>query len=128
MRALEGVLAEREVMKREVRTLHEMMEERRHERENAETALLILQHMHAHESEEPRGGFDMEEDGERETSDDDNDDVYSISTAVPHELERVEEERRGHEDKLLEGEKQEEEDLLDSEEKERESDHEKILG
>jgi hypothetical protein len=39
---------------------------------------------------------------------------------VPHELERVEEERRGREDKLLEGEKQEEEDLLDSEEEERE--------
>ena len=129
MRALEGVLAEQEVMKREVRTLREMMEERRHERENAETALLVHQHMHAHESEEPRGGFDMEEDDDRETSDDDDDDVHSISTAVPHELERVEEEdedqmaeeeRRGREDKLLEGEKQEEEDLLDSEEEERE--------
>ena len=36
-----------------------MMEEWRHERENAETALLVHQHMHAHESEEPRGGFEM---------------------------------------------------------------------
>jgi hypothetical protein len=133
VRALEGVLAEQEVMKQEVRTLRQMMEERRLEREGAETAHLVHQHTHAHEPEEPRGGFDIEEDDEdRETSDDDSDDdAQSISTAVPHELERVEEEdedqmaeeeRRGREDKLLEleAEKQEEEDLLESEEEERE--------
>ena len=133
VRALEGVLAEQEAMKQEVRTLREMMEERRLEREGAETAHLVHQHTHAHEPEEPRGGFDLEEDDEdREPSDDDSDDdAHSISTAVPHELERVEEEdedqmaeeeRRGREDKLLEleAEKQEEEDLLESEEEERE--------
>jgi hypothetical protein len=131
VRALEGVLAEQEVMKREVRTLREMMEERRIEREGAETAHLVHQHTHAVESEEPRGGFDMEEDDEdREISDEDSDDdAHSISTVMPHELERVEEEdedqlaeeeRRGREDHLLEAEKQEEEDLLESEEEERE--------
>ena len=131
VRALEGVLAEQEAMKREVRTLREMMEERRIEREGAETAHLVHQHTHAVESEEPRGGFDMEEDDEdREASDEDSDDdTHSISTVMPHELERVEEEdedqlaeeeRRGREDHLLEGNKQEEEDLLESEEEERE--------
>jgi hypothetical protein len=127
VRALEGVLAEQKAMKRGVRTLREMMKERRIEREGAETAHLVHQHTHAVESEEPRGGFDMEEDDEnRETSDDESDDdTQSISTVVLHELERVEEEeedqlaeeeRRGREDHLLEGEKQEEEDLLESEE------------
>ena len=131
VRALEGVLAEQEVMKREVRTLREMMEERRIEREGTETAHLVHQHTHSVESEEPRGGFDMEEDDDdRDISDDDSDDdAHSISTVVPHELERVEEEdedqlaeeeRRGREDQLLESEKQEEEDLLESEEEERE--------
>ncbi|KAF8816302.1 hypothetical protein BYT27DRAFT_7184144 [Phlegmacium glaucopus] len=131
VRALEGVLAEQEAMKREVRTLREMMEERRLEREREENALLAHQHPHTHEPEEPRGGFDMEEDeDDREMIDDDSDDdAHSITTVVPHELERVEEEdedqmaeeeRRGREDKLLEGEKHEEEDLLESEEEERE--------
>ena len=120
-------MAEQEVMKREVRTLHEMMEERRIEREGAETTHLVHQHTHAVESEEPRGGFDSEEDDEdREPSDDDSDDdTHSISTVMPHELERVEEEdedqlaeeeRRVREDHLLEGGKHEEEDLLESEE------------
>ena len=134
MRALEGVLAEQEAMKREVRSLREMMEERKLGREGTETAHLVHQHSHVLEPEEPRGGFDMEEDEEdRETSDgddDSDDDTHSISTVVPHELERVEEEdedqlaeeeRRGREDHLLEGEKREEEDLLlESEEEERE--------
>lgn len=131
VRALEGVLAEQEAMKREVRTLREMMEERRLEREGSETAHLVHQHTQVLETEEPRGGFDMEEDDdERDTSDDDSDDdAQSISTVMPHELERVEEEdedqlaeeeRRGREDHLLEGEKQEEEDLLESESEEEE--------
>ena len=37
-----------------------MREERKLVRETAETAHLI--HQHAYNSEEPRGGFDMEED------------------------------------------------------------------
>ena len=128
VRALEGVLAEQEAMKREVRTLREMMEERKIEREGAETAHLVHQHTHAAESEEPRGGFDMEEDDDISDEDSD-DDAQSISTVVLHELERVEEEdedqlaeeeRRGREDHLLEGEKQEEEELLELEEEERE--------
>ena len=49
-----------------------MMEEKRIERVSAETAHLVHQRMHAVESEEPRGGFDMEEDDEdRDTGDDD---------------------------------------------------------
>ena len=107
-------------------------QERKLERETAETAHLVHQHTHAHahDSEEPRGGFDMEEDEDyREASDDDSDDdARSMSTVVPHELERVEEEdedqmaeeeRMGREDKLSENEKHED-DLLESEEEERE--------
>lgn len=126
VRALEGVLAEQEAMKREVRTLREMMEEGRLGRDGVETT--HHQHSHIHDSEEPRGGFDIEDDEDREASDDDSDyDTRSISTVVPHELAPVdeedeeqmaEEERRGREDKLLEAEKQE--DLLESEEEERE--------
>ena len=135
VRALEGVLAEQEAMKREVRTLREMMEERRIERDGAETAHLVHQHTHAVESEEPRGGFDMEEDDD-DRDDDSDDDTHSISTVVPHELERVEEEdedqlaeeeRREREDHPLEGEKQEEEDLLESEEEERERRREDLV-
>jgi hypothetical protein len=68
-----------------------MMEEWRIERVGAH---LVHQHTHVVESEEPRGGFDMENDDEdREASDDDSDDdTRSMSTVVPHELERVEEE------------------------------------
>ena len=94
-----------------------------------ETAHLV--HQHTHDSEEPRGGFDMEEDKEyRETSDDDvDDDARSMSTVVPHELERVEEEdedqitdkeRMEREDGKLSENKEHEDELLESEEEERE--------
>ena len=135
VRALEGVLAEQEAMKREVRTLREMVEERRIEREGAEAAHLVHQHTQVVESEEPSGGFDMEEDDE-DRDDDSDDDTHSISTVMPHELERVEEEdedqlaeeeRREREDHPLEGEKQEEEDLLESEEEERERRREDLV-
>ena len=53
IRALEGVLAKQEVMEREVRTLREMIEERRHKRENAETALLI-HNIYTHMSQKNR--------------------------------------------------------------------------
>jgi hypothetical protein len=126
MRALEGVLAEQEAMKREVRTLREMMEERRIEREGAETAHLVHQHTHAVESEEPRGGFDMEEDDEnRETSDDMILRAYQQWCLMNWNVWRRRmkinwQRKRGREEHLLESEKQEEEDLLESEEEERE--------
>ncbi|KAF8063539.1 hypothetical protein FPV67DRAFT_1585724 [Lyophyllum atratum] len=81
IRALEGVLAEQEAIKREVRTLREMMEIKRREMENEDD--------HSQE-QEPRGGFDEEDDEENAMHDDD--DARSIATVIPHELERVEEE------------------------------------
>ncbi|KAF6745828.1 hypothetical protein DFP72DRAFT_1153491 [Ephemerocybe angulata] len=68
IRALEAVLAEQEAMKREVKTLREMIESRQRE------------------LEEPKGGFE-----------DDDDDARSVSTVVPHELESVEEEDESEE-------------------------------
>ncbi|TFK17608.1 hypothetical protein FA15DRAFT_710632 [Coprinopsis marcescibilis] len=84
IRALETVRAEQEAVKHEVQTLRQIMEARRRNSE----------------SNEPRGGFDVEEDEEGENQqdlvdDDDDDDarsVSSVSTVVPHELESVEEE------------------------------------
>ncbi|KAG6831359.1 hypothetical protein H0H87_005370 [Tephrocybe sp. NHM501043] len=69
--ALEGVLAEQESIKLEVRALRELVETSR-------------------QQHEPRGGFDEEEDGE--LMHDDDDDARSIATVIPHELDRVEEE------------------------------------
>jgi hypothetical protein len=92
---LEVILAEQENIKREVRTLHEMMEDRKLERERQRKPLISFTNIlmaHAHDLEEPRGGFDMAEEEYRETSDDDgDDDARSMSTVVPHELEHVEE-------------------------------------
>ncbi|KAG6898480.1 hypothetical protein C0993_006583 [Termitomyces sp. T159_Od127] len=79
IRALEGVFAEQESIKSEVRALREMMESKRREAE-AEGEHCV----------EPRGGFDEEEDEEAAAQDDS--DVRSIRTIVPHELERVDEE------------------------------------
>ncbi|KAG6879076.1 hypothetical protein C0992_005356 [Termitomyces sp. T32_za158] len=77
IRALEGVFAEQESIKSEVRALREMMETKRREVEGEHCV-------------EPRGGFDEEEDEESSVQDDG--DVRSIRTIVPHELERVDEE------------------------------------
>ncbi|KAF9463266.1 hypothetical protein BDZ94DRAFT_1259519 [Collybia nuda] len=87
IRALEGVLTEQETIKQEIRALREMMELKRREREIEDEKSRLLE-------DEPRGGFELEEedDSERREDDDDDDDARSISTVVPHELERVEEE------------------------------------
>lgn len=77
---LEGMLAEHEAIKREVSAMRELMEERKREME-----LLRLQ------TQSPTNLR-----RQRSHSDDDfasdDDDVRSISTVVPHELERVDEE------------------------------------
>ncbi|TFK69330.1 hypothetical protein BDN72DRAFT_615860 [Pluteus cervinus] len=96
IQTLEGVLAEQESMKLEVRALREMMEARRYEielEERQKAALSATATIGRHHRE-PRGGFDLEDDevGHEGLSDDDDDDARSIGTVVPHELERVEEE------------------------------------
>ncbi|KAF8903870.1 hypothetical protein CPB84DRAFT_1845549 [Gymnopilus junonius] len=95
VRALEGVLAEQEAMKREVTNLREMMEERRRETETIKKQ--ETEHPHAH---------GRESDHEDEMDDDDDDDARSIaSTVLGHELERVDEE---DEEQLAEEERREE--------------------
>ncbi|KAF5378090.1 hypothetical protein D9615_007607 [Tricholomella constricta] len=88
IRALEGVLAEQEAIKREVRALREIMETKRRKIEIED------EHRAREREQEPRGGFDEEEDEDATAhdDDDDDDDSRSIATVVPHELERVEEE------------------------------------
>lgn len=110
IRALEGVLAEQETMKREVKTLREMVESRRREMEMEDT--------HKSHPEDLRGGFDSEDEGESGHGDDD-DDARSINTVVPHELERVDEE---DEEQLAEEERRHRE----HEEAEREEEHEAL--
>lgn len=110
IRALEGVLAEQETMKREVKTLREMVESRRREIEMEDT--------HKSHPEDLRGGFDSEDEGELGHGDDD-DDSRSINTVVPHELERVDEE---DEEQLAEEERRHRE----HEEAEREAEHEAL--
>ena len=122
VRALEGVIAEQEAMKREVRTLREVMEERRREmdleraqqeeriRREIEEARRPPDLHRAEQEQEPRGGFDLE-DEEDEREDDEDDDTRSVSTIMAHELERVEEE---DEEQLAEDERQQERQDVES--------------
>ncbi|KAJ7475237.1 hypothetical protein B0H11DRAFT_1728056 [Mycena galericulata] len=79
IRALEGVFAEQEAIKQEVRTLRDLVGVLRQGATSRE-----------HEESEPKGGFDIEED-EAEMDDDDSD-SHSVSTVTPHALEPVDEE------------------------------------
>ncbi|KAJ6475697.1 hypothetical protein C8R47DRAFT_1220536 [Mycena vitilis] len=78
IRALEGVLAEQEAMKREVRELREFVGVDRHGEGAA------------------KDGEALEEE-EGDDDDDDDSDTQSIMTATPHELDRVEEEEEDSE-------------------------------
>ncbi|KAJ2935925.1 hypothetical protein H1R20_g1169, partial [Candolleomyces eurysporus] len=76
-------------MKNEVRNLRDLVEVRQRE--------VLLEMTQRSAVDEPRGGFDLEEDEdehreEDEDEEDDDDDARSVSTLVPHELESVEEE------------------------------------
>jgi len=113
VRVLEEAFAEQEVMKREVKALKEEMEARRLEIdvERAKVEEKIRQEVEQvqrgrsfgrteddHGRREggyvPQGGFDLEDDeiGLHDVLDDDDDETRSIATAIPHELERVDEE------------------------------------
>ncbi|CAA7269362.1 unnamed protein product [Cyclocybe aegerita] len=83
IRALEGVVDEQENVRREVRALRGLLEERSREEE------LLQRRVREHHEQEPRDGFDEDEE---EMVGDDDDDARSISTVIPHELERVDEE------------------------------------
>ncbi|KAJ6536015.1 hypothetical protein DFH09DRAFT_1402372 [Mycena vulgaris] len=85
IRALEGVLAEQEAMKREVRELREFVGvDRAPEEERSE------------EEEE-------EEELDGEESEDDDSDTRSVMTVTPHELDRVEEEDEDAQERDEEG-------------------------
>jgi len=113
VRVLEEAFAEQEVMKREVKALKEEMEARRLEIgiERAKVEEKIRQEVEQvqrgrsfgrteddHGRREggyvPRGGFDLDDDeiGLHDVLDDEDDETRSIATAIPHELERVDEE------------------------------------
>ncbi|KAI0341540.1 hypothetical protein BDW22DRAFT_1346327 [Trametopsis cervina] len=80
IRTLEGMLAEHEAIKREVSAMRDMMEERKREME-----LLRIRTESPNQLRRHRSHVDDEYSS-------DDDDTRSISTIVPHELERVEEE------------------------------------
>ncbi|KAJ7694814.1 hypothetical protein B0H17DRAFT_1198971 [Mycena rosella] len=88
IRALEGVLAEQEAMKREVRELREFV--------GVDRAREGLQ---PEEEDEELEGEELEElEGELEgEGSDDESDAQSVMTVTPHELDRVEEEDEGEE-------------------------------
>ncbi|KAJ4471977.1 hypothetical protein J3R30DRAFT_3522382 [Lentinula aciculospora] len=91
IRVLEDALKEQETIRHEVRLLRDMMDalQRREELSQITTS-----HKTRRQSEfEPRGGFDVDEEEESDSLDDEyEDDSRSVGTAVPHELERVDEE------------------------------------
>lgn len=97
IRSLEGMLAEHDAIKREVSTMRELMEERKREME--------LLRIHTQSPTNLRRQRSHMDDHSDEYSSDD-DDARSISTIVPHELERVEEE---DEEQLAAEEEEEEE-------------------
>ncbi|KAI0937681.1 hypothetical protein AcV7_003649 [Taiwanofungus camphoratus] len=87
IRALEGMLAEHDAIKREVSSMRDMMEERKREMETFRRHSGSPVHLHHQHNEEHR--LHDEHDGQYLS---DDDDARSISTVVPHELERVDEE------------------------------------
>ncbi|KAI0826980.1 hypothetical protein BC628DRAFT_1434503 [Trametes gibbosa] len=82
VRTLEGMLAEHDMIKQEVNTLRNAMEERKREME--------LFRFRTQNSNHGRRSRDHQDD-EHDASDDDDDDARSVSTIVPHELEPVDE-------------------------------------
>ncbi|KAI0776410.1 hypothetical protein BC629DRAFT_1526090 [Irpex lacteus] len=83
IRTLEGMLAEHEAIKQEVSAMREMMEERKREMELLRLRTQSPNQLRRHHSH-------ADDQSEEYSSDDD--DARSVSTIVPHELERVEEE------------------------------------
>ncbi|OCH86578.1 hypothetical protein OBBRIDRAFT_761124 [Obba rivulosa] len=94
IRALEGMLAEHDAIKREVGSMRELMEERKREMEilrRHSGSPADLRHALQPPSREP--GLDHHAEDLHETSFvSDDDDARSVGTVVPHELERVDEE------------------------------------
>ncbi|KAJ7902642.1 hypothetical protein B0H14DRAFT_2666979 [Mycena olivaceomarginata] len=92
IRALEGVFAEQEAIKEEVRTLRDLVGVLR---EGSASAA-----REDHEGE-PKGGFDVEEDEGELLDDDDDSDARSVATVMPHALERVDEEDEEEEEGVV---------------------------
>ena len=81
IRSLDSLLAEHEVIKREVSSLRELLEEEKRELEQVRgSRRQAVPHLRQHSEDE---------DGDLHS---DDDDVHSIATVTAHELERVEEE------------------------------------
>lgn len=84
IRSLESILAEHEAIKREVSSMRELMEERKREIELLRVQSQSPNHLRRHSSR-------MDEGADGDFMNDD-DDARSVSTVIPHELERVDEE------------------------------------
>lgn len=111
VRSLEEVLTEQELLKRDVKSLKEFMEERRRDLESRsvdermidDNELVLRGRSFDRDSERGRreeallhDGFDLEDDDGLHDALDDEDDTRSITTAMPHLLERVDEEDEDH--------------------------------
>ena len=88
IRTLETALKEQEVIRHEVRLLRDMMDAVRRKDVNGTVVRKRLRP----NDDELHGGFDVDDDEDIIHDDDDMDDTMSISTVIPHQLERVDEE------------------------------------
>lgn len=88
IRTLEAALKEQEAIRHEVRLLRDMMDAVRRKDVNGAVSRTRLRPT----DDDLHGGFDMDDDEEIIHDDEDMDDAMSISTVIPHQLERVEEE------------------------------------
>ncbi|EMD31989.1 hypothetical protein CERSUDRAFT_144523 [Gelatoporia subvermispora B] len=88
IRALEGLLAEHDAIKREVSSMRELMEERKRDME------ILRRHSGSPAAMPPpsREDFDPHSEELHDSFISDDDDARSVATVVPHELERVDEE------------------------------------
>ncbi|KAJ3808060.1 hypothetical protein F5876DRAFT_90246 [Lentinula aff. lateritia] len=90
IRVLEDALKEQEAIRHEVRLLRDMMDTvQRHDEPSQNTT---SQESRRQSDVEPQGGFDVDEEETDAFDDEFEDDSRSVGTAVPHELERVDEE------------------------------------
>ena len=84
IRSLDSLLAEHEIIKREVSSLRELMDEEKRELEQIRGGRRRAETLRQHRPDD--------EDGNLHPDDDDDDDAHSIATVTAHGLERVEEE------------------------------------
>lgn len=86
IRSLDSLLAEHEIIKREVSSLRELMDDEKRELEQIRGGRRRAETLRQHRPDDEDGNLNLQPD------DDDDDDAHSIATVTAHGLERVEEE------------------------------------